>query len=162
MRRVSRTFCLGVVLSAVSALPSPSVLNAQESPAVTSSTSQLMTEVIELRPDDVTAIVASRGSLSGNAMRHERSGNVVQGFESPEDSVTWTVNAPQEDDYVVNVLFSKREQTNIEVSSGETVLSAPSSVRTWDYRPYFWRQKLPGTITPEGWREPDHVSIARR
>ena len=68
------------------------------------------------------------------------------GFESPEDTVTWTVNAPQDDDYVVSVLFSKREQTNIEISSGETVLAVPSSVRTWEYRPFFWRQELPGTL----------------
>ena len=70
----------------------------------------------------------------------------MHGFESPQDTVTWTVIAPKEDDYVVNVLFSKREQVNLEVSSGDSVLTAPSMIRTWDYRPFFWRQELPGTL----------------
>lgn len=103
-------------------------------------------KVYPLRPDGVTAIIASSGTLSGNAKRHFRSGNVVHGFELPQDTVTWTVIAPKEDDYVVSVLFSKREQTQLEVSSGDSVLTAPSTIRTWDYRPFFWRQELPGTL----------------
>lgn len=103
-------------------------------------------KVVQLRPDDVTAVIASGGALLGNAKRHFRSANVVHGFSSPEDTVTWTVVAPEEDDYVVSVLFSKREQVNLEVRSGDSVLTAPSMVRTWDYRPFFWRQILPGTL----------------
>jgi hypothetical protein len=38
------------------------------------------------------------------------------------------------------------DEVNIEVSSGESVLSAPSMVCTWEDRPYFWRQELPGTL----------------
>jgi hypothetical protein len=103
-------------------------------------------KVFQLKPDDVTAIIASSGALSGNAKRHFRSANVVHGFDSPQDSVTWTVNAPEADDYVVGVLFSKREQVNLEVTSGDSVLTAPSMIRTWEYRPFFWRQELPGTL----------------
>jgi hypothetical protein len=95
---------------------------------------------------DVTAMVASSGSLSGNVKHHFRSGNVVHGFEAPTDTVTWTVVAPEAADYVVNVLFSSLEQTLIEVSSGDTVVSAPSMLPTWQGRPYFWRQELPGTL----------------
>ena len=103
-------------------------------------------DAIELRPDGVTAIIATRGALSGNAKKHFRSGNVVHGFSSPQDKVTWTVNVPKEDDYVVDVLFSKKEQTQLEVSSGDSILTAPSMIRTWEYRPLFWRQELPGTL----------------
>ena len=103
-------------------------------------------KVVQLSPDKVTPIVASKGELSGNAKRHFRSGNVVHGFSSPQDTVTWTVNVPQEDDYVVDVLFSKKEQTKLEVSCGDSVLTAPSIVRTWEYRPFFWRQEMPGTL----------------
>lgn len=103
-------------------------------------------EIPQLRADDVTAIIASSGELSGNAKRHFRSANVVNGFKSPQDTVTWTVSVPKEDDYVVSVLFSKKEQTILEVSSGDSVLKAPSFVRTWKHRPYFWRQEMPGTL----------------
>ena len=71
---------------------------------------------------------------------------MVHGFSSPQDTVTWTVSVPKDDDYVVSVLFSKREQANLEVSSGDSVLTAPSMVRTWEYRPVFWRQELPGAL----------------
>ena len=103
-------------------------------------------KVFQLRTDGVTAMIASSGALSGNAKRHFRSANVVHGFSSPQDTVTWTVIAPKDDDYVVGVLFSKREQTQLEVTSGDSVLTTPSMIRTWDYRPFFWRQELPGTL----------------
>ena len=125
---------------------SSSLVCAQENIEATPSKSTPPSEGIQLRPDDVTAIIASRGSLNGNAKPHFRSANVVTGFESPNDTVTWTVIAPKDDDYVVNVLFSKREQTTLEVSSGESVLTAPSTIRTWEYRPFFWRQELPSTL----------------
>ena len=103
-------------------------------------------EVPLLRADDVTAVIASSGDLSGNAKRHARSANVVLGFESPQDTVSWTVMAPEEDDYVVSVLFSMQAQRTIEISSGDAVLTAPSLIRTWEHRPYFWRQEMPGTL----------------
>jgi len=103
-------------------------------------------KVFQLAKDDMTAMIASSGALSGNVKRHFLSANVVHGFSSPQDTVTWMVMAPQDDDYVVNVLFSKREQVNLEVSSGGSVLTAPSMIRTWEYRPFFWRQELPGSL----------------
>ena len=48
---------------------------------------------------------------------------MVHGFSSPQDTVTWTVIAPKEDDYVVSVLFSKREQVNLESELGSTRFS---------------------------------------
>ncbi|MDX2431296.1 MAG: alpha-L-fucosidase [Bacteroides sp.] len=101
-------------------------------------------KVFNLRPDDVTAFVAKYGAASNENMTAV--GNSVRGFYSPQDKLTWTVIAPREDDYVVTVLFSMVDQVNIEVSSGESVLSAPSLIRTWEHRPYFWRQELPGTL----------------
>ncbi|WP_197168237.1 alpha-L-fucosidase [Neorhodopirellula pilleata] len=103
-------------------------------------------KVVQLDPDEVTTMIASSGSLAGHAKRHFRSANVVHGFSSPQDSVTWTVIAPQEDDYVVDVLFSKKGQVKLEVSSGDSVLTAPSMIKTWEYRPFFWRQELSGTL----------------
>ena len=102
--------------------------------------------IVNLNPDGVTAIVASRGILKGNVKYHSRSANVVHGFDSPADTVTWTVIAPKEDDYVVSVLFSKEEQVKLEIATGGSVISAPSMVKTWKKRPFFWRQELPETI----------------
>ena len=112
----------------------------------TAQTDATTSRIVKLAPNDVTAIIASKGLLGGNAKRHFRSGNVVHGFESPQDTVTWAVDVPKEDDYVVSVLFSKREQTQLEVNSGDSLLTAPSMLRTWDYRPFFWRQELPGAL----------------
>lgn len=103
-------------------------------------------KAFELNQDDVIAMVASRGAIGGNAKPHFRSANVVHKFESPEDTVTWKVVVPEDGDYVVNVLFSSLEQTRIEVSSGDTALSAPSMLPTWNGRPYFWRQEMPGAL----------------
>jgi hypothetical protein len=103
-------------------------------------------DIVALDPDGVTAIIASKGALTGNAKCHVRSANVINGFKSPADTVTWTVSVPQDDEYVIDILFSKKGQTTLEVSSGDTVLTAPSIVRTWDYRPFFWRQEMPGTL----------------
>ncbi len=147
MKKSNRIDIWGLLLStAALLLCATTFVCAQEAAKTLTSTSLPGFKVVQLRPDDVTAMIASSGSLSGNAKRHFRSANVVHGFESPQDTVTWTVIAPREDDYVVSVLFSKREQVKLEVSSGESVLTAPSMIRTWEYRPFFWRQELPGTL----------------
>ena len=137
---------LGLLLSTVLMLTTSPFVCAQgaEKPAQSSTLSQV--KIFQLRSDGVTAMIASSGALSGNAKRHYRSANVVHGFSSPKDTVTWTVSVSKEDDYVVGVLFSKREQVKLEVSSGDSVLTAPSMIRTWEYRPFFWRQELPGTL----------------
>jgi hypothetical protein len=99
-------------------------------------------EVFFLRENDITTMIAKRGILNGT----EKEDQAVWGFDTPEDKVTWIVNAPKEDDYTVSVIFSMAEQVNIEVSSGESVLVTPSMVRTWENRPYLWRQEFPGTL----------------
>ena len=145
--RISTAIVNGSFLLFVSLMLSESTLvfgQGGEKPALQPATSEV--KVFELQPDEVTPIIASAGKLSGGAKRHFRSNNVVHGFESPEDMVTWTVLAPKDDDYVVDILFSKKEQVNLEVGSGDSVLTAPSMVRTWEYRPFFWRQELPGTL----------------
>ncbi|MGJ8677045.1 MAG: alpha-L-fucosidase [Akkermansiaceae bacterium] len=100
-----------------------------------------------LNQEQVIAMVASRGSIKGSAKYHFRSGNVVHEFESPQDTVTWKVVVPEDGDYVVSVLFSGKKKTQLEVSSGESVLRAASIVPTWTGRPYFWRQELPGVLS---------------
>ncbi|MDX2431377.1 MAG: hypothetical protein QNK35_10610, partial [Bacteroides sp.] len=99
-------------------------------------------EVFILRENDITTMIAKRGILTGT----EKEDQAVWGFDTPEDVVSWIVNAPKEDDYTISVIFSKREQVNIEVRSGESVLLAPSMIRTWENRPYLWRQEFPGTL----------------
>ena len=99
-------------------------------------------EVFLLRSDDLTTMVAKRGILTGT----EKEDQAVWGFDTPEDMVTWIVNAPEEDDYTISVIYSKREQVNMEVSSGESVLVTPSLIRTWENRPYLWRQEFPETL----------------
>jgi hypothetical protein len=59
--------------------------------------SPLPIRVIALRPDDVTTIIAERGELAGDL----QSAIAVSGFDSPQESVTWSVDAPQENDYAV-------------------------------------------------------------
>jgi len=107
------------------------------------SEAQQQVKVFHLRPDDVTALIASSGSLSGNLLK---SGYAVHGFDTPQDTVIWTVNAPTEADYAVSVIFSMQSQRNIEVRCGKSVLATPSLVRTWQNRPFMWRQEFPGTL----------------
>ena len=110
--------------------------------STTSSTDVQQAEVFYLRENDITTMIAKRGILSGT----QKEAQAVWGFDTPEDKVTWIVNAPKEDDYKISVIFSMEDQVNIEVSSGESVLVAPSMVRTWKNRPYLWRQEFPGTL----------------
>ena len=105
---------------------------------------RLIKGVVPLKPDDVTVIVASRGELTGNLKQEVN--RAIKGFESPSDTISWTVNAPEDGDYVVSVLYSMRDEHKIEVSSGQSALVASSITRTWGHRPYFWRQELPGTL----------------
>jgi hypothetical protein len=107
---------------------------------------QAAVKTFDLAQRDVTAMVASSGALSGSVKPHFRSANVVHGFTAPTDSVTWTVVAPEDADYVVSVLFSTQEETQLEISSGDSVISAPAMLATWTGRPYFWRQELPGVL----------------
>ena len=141
MKKNNTELLCGLLLSMTLILSATTFVCAQEAEETAPSV-----KVFQLAQDDVTAIIASSGALSGNAKRHFRSANVVHGFESPQDTVTWTVMTPKEDDYVVKVLFSKREQVKLEVTSGDSVLTAPSMIKTWNYRPFFWRQELPGTL----------------
>ena len=97
---------------------------------------------IALRPDDVTTIMAWRGSVAG-ALKKD---TIVSGFATPQEAVTWTVIAPREDDYALGLIFSGREGGRIEVRCGESFVTAPSMPRTWPERPFFWRQELPGTL----------------
>ena len=152
MRTITRMNGWALLLATALILSQTSLVFGQDAKETTPSapsapsTPPPQAKVFELEPNEVTPIIASSGSLSGNAQRHFRSANVVYGFESPDDTVTWTVIAPKDDDYVVDVLLSKREQVNLEISSGDSVLTAPSMLRTWKYRPFFWRQELPGTL----------------
>lgn len=97
---------------------------------------------IELRPDDVTTIMAGRGEVTNGLT----SATVVSGFDSPRKTVTWTVVAPKADDYSIGLIFSSPEQAKIEVRCGEAVLTAASLTRTWEDRPFYWRQELPGLL----------------
>lgn len=45
-----------------------------------STTAQPQTKVFQLGPDDVTAMIASSESMTGNMKRHSRSANVVVGY----------------------------------------------------------------------------------
>ncbi|MDB4766401.1 alpha-L-fucosidase [bacterium] len=146
MRTSTRTSSCIFLLAITLLLIQTTFVCGQNAEKSTSEKSPSKAKAVELAPDEVVPIIASKGKLSGNAKRHFRSANVVHGFESPNDTVTWTVDVAKEDDYVIDILFSKKEQVKLEVSSGDTVLTAPSMVRTWEYRPFFWRQQLPGTL----------------
>ena len=146
MKRNMRTIIFSLLLSVIMMLAASPFVNAQRQGRNAEPAAWQHQIDFKLRPDDVTVLIASSGIRSGNVKQHFRSANVVHGFESPDDIVTWTVFAPEEDDYVVSVLYSKREQTTIEVASGESVLGAPTLTRTWENRPFFWRQELPGLM----------------
>lgn len=107
-----------------------------------SPTNNRQTRVVKLRPDDITTIVATRGIFSGNV-----NGDLaVSGFDTPNDAVTWIVNAPKEDDYAISIIYSMKDIRNIEVSCGESVIVVPSITRTWEWRPFHWRQEFPETL----------------
>ena len=76
--------------------------------------------------------------------------NVVHGLESSADTVTWTVVVPKEDDYVVNVLFSKREQTQLEVRSGDAVLTGPVHDQDLGVSPLFLAAGTTRHLASEG------------
>ena len=97
MKKRNRKFRSGLLLSMALILSSTPFVSAQEVKKTPSPA-----KVFHLRTDGVTAMIASSGALSGNAKRHFRSANVVHGFSSPQDTVTWTVIAPKYDDPIVN------------------------------------------------------------
>ena len=98
--------------------------------------------VVELRANDVTTIMAGRGEVTKGLT----SATVVSGFDSPQKAVTWTVNAPKEDDYAVTLILHAPEQVAIEVRCGDSVLAAKSLPKTWEERPFYWRQEMPGLL----------------
>jgi len=142
MKKRKRIILLGLLLSTTLTLITPLFVCAQESELNARSVALQHPEVFQLRPDDITTMIAKRGILSGT----EKEDQAVWGFDTEDDSVTWIVNAPKEDDYAISVIFSVREQVNMEVSSGESVLRAPSILQTWENRPFLWRQHFPGTL----------------
>ena len=139
MKKRKRIILLGLLLSTTLTLITPLFVCAQESELNARSVALQHPEVFQLRPDDITTMIAKRGILSGT----EKEDQAVWGFDTEDDSVTWIVNAPKEDDYAISVIFSVREQVNMEVSSGESVLRAPSILQTWENRPFLWRQHFP-------------------
>ena len=130
----------GLLLSTVWMLTTSSFVCAQEKRA----DDKITPGTVQLRPDDVTKIVGVRGEWSGNVRKEVN--NAIYGFYTPADTITWTVNAPKADDYAVSLLYSMKTQTTIEVRCGESVLVAPSTLCSWEYRPFFWRHQLPGTL----------------
>lgn len=136
MKINNRAGIFGLLLSAALTLTAPASLGAQapESP-----------EVFRLRPDDVTIIMARSGSPSGN-VNTNATRRAMYGFDTPQDTIAWTVNAPKEGDYTVSLLFSSNGQWNIEVRCGKSVLVVPSLLKTWENRPDTCRQKVPGTL----------------
>ena len=140
MNKRTRTIAVGLLLSTVWMLMMSPFVCAKEKRA----DDKITPGTVQLRPDDVTKIVGFRGSWSGNVKKEVN--NAIYGFYTPQDVITWTVNVPKEDDYVVSLLYSMKTQTNIEVRCGQSVLVAPSVLCTWEHRPFFWRQEMPGTL----------------
>ncbi|TWU42382.1 hypothetical protein [Novipirellula artificiosorum] len=102
--------------------------------------SALGAEVIPLRPNDVTTMVA------GRATRNLGSSGKATRFTSSSDTVTWTVGAPQADDYAVSVIYMDPPKQMVEVRCGSSTVTAPALVRTWPEKPLFMRQELPGVL----------------
>lgn len=107
---------------------------------LTTALSALGAQSIPLRPNDVTTMVTGRATRnlgsSGEAIR----------FTSSSDTVTWTVNAPQADDYAVSVIYRDPPKQQVEVRCGKSAVTAPALVRTWPEKPYYVRQELPGVL----------------
>ena len=141
MKKNNREFLCGLLLSMM--LSATTVVCAQE---VEKAATLQQPEAIQLPPDDVAHLVGRRGSRTGHLIGNVQGNNVVAGFYTPQDIITWTVNAPKEDDYAVSVLYSMKEQQDIEIRCGESVLVVPSLLRTWEHRPFFWRQEFPGLL----------------
>ena len=111
MKINNKKFIFELFLFAALIMMSASFAYSQQSELNRKSEAQKQAKVFHLRPDDVTALVAKYGSLSSDHMTVVA--NPVRGFYSPQDMVTWTVIAPREEDYVVSVLFSMKDQVNI-------------------------------------------------
>ena len=81
MKKRNRKIVFGLLLLAA-LTPTKSLLVCAQDPVVKSeSTTPPKREVIQLRPDDVTTIVAMHGTLSDNA----KGEFVATGFETPQD-----------------------------------------------------------------------------
>ncbi|RMF92150.1 MAG: hypothetical protein D6741_15240, partial [Planctomycetota bacterium] len=98
--------------------------------------------VVSLRSNDLTTIVAGKARKFGRLVGD----SVVAGFRKPQDAVEWTVVAPKADDYAVSVIFSSPHRHTMEIACGDSVVTAPSVMRTWEGRPFYWRQEFPGVL----------------
>lgn len=108
--------------------------------------------VKKLRADDITTTMAYRAELGGN-LTHRPHPNAdpledvaVYGFSSEKDIMTWTVEAPEDDEYKIALIYcgSKEilSECTLEVKSGETIINEKTNVPTWEQKPYYQRHYL--------------------
>ncbi|MFC1760865.1 alpha-L-fucosidase [Planctomycetota bacterium] len=108
--------------------------------------------VYELRPDDITTIMGFRAELTGNLNVADRptpavvNNAFIRGFKTEKDIMTWEVNAPYEANYTVSFLYAGRdeimEQSTVQVSCGDTVITEKAVVADWGTRPLVPRHTL--------------------
>lgn len=105
---------------------------------------------VKLRKDDVSVLVAARGAYDKeSSIFHGKSivgQHAVAGFYSGEDKLTFKVDSPVEADYEISLILASPDQQTIEVTCGDSKITAPSLERTWRDAPRNWRQHLPGTL----------------
>ena len=103
---------------------------------------------VNLRLNDLTTIVVGRAELSGtiDEGKGPRVKNSVAGFYAPDITATFTVIAPQEDDYAVSVIISSPTAETMEIACGSSVLTTTSIPKTWEGTPLYWRQEIPGLL----------------
>ncbi|MGJ8639862.1 MAG: DUF5060 domain-containing protein [Opitutaceae bacterium] len=110
----------------------------------------------ELRPDDITTIMGFRAELSGNLQVADRptptvvNDAFIRGFATEDDVMTWEVDAPDEAEYRVSLLYAGREeilaQSTLEVRSGDRIITEKVNVPNWDTRPLVQRHTLTQTL----------------
>ena len=108
--------------------------------------------VWQLRPDDITTIMGFRAELSGNLAHADRptptvvNNAFIRGFKTEDDFMTWEVDAPEEANYSLAVLYTGAKeilsQSTLEVASGEATVTEKVKVPNWETRPAFQRHYL--------------------
>jgi len=105
-----------------------------------------------LRPHDITTIMGYRAEFQGKLTHAPHPGPdimedaAVYGFSSENDVMTWTVEAPEESEYNIALLYCGKEsilsECTMEVKSGKTVIKEKTLAPTWEGKPFYQRHYL--------------------
>ena len=109
-----------------------------------------------LRPDDITTIMGYRAEFSGKLTHaphpdaDPKEDAAVYGFSSEDDIMTWSVEAPEDAEYKVALIYCGNEkilsECTLKVRSGSTLITEKTHVPNWEGKPYYQRHHLGSSL----------------